>query len=545
MNIKQIFLFLAFLNFCLNTRYKCGADSIEKKPQKVQEVKDDKNKRNLENEYTPIKMYVDYNFIKNQNILSAEKLNYLKSIFDELTNYISILLSVQHYKINLNEGSIEQSCEIDSYSSEFENSLSGYDIVIFPKINETLSEYVLAQAWPCLIISSNRPVAGVVEISKDFDIYKYGASYYMKYILLHELSHVLGFSYYFFTELNLIKTIRNNGITRDYINGTKTIQKAKEHFNCKNLIGVQLENQGGLGSAMSHWESRYMLGDYMISTTYSEVSISDITLAYFEDTGFYKANYYTGGLFRYGKNQGCSFLEEDCIKNVEVETSFPNEFCNNQYGYFCGSSHLNRGDCFITQYLNIVIPGQFRYFENIQVGGLDFVDYCPVSYNYYIKELEDLHYYPYNCKYGTTVDSTYEYMGQQIGDNSICMESSLLPNSYQGILDEYYSVCYKVECDRSSKQYKVIIGDKAITCPTRGTTLQNIDGFTGKIKCPDYNIICTSERWCNELFDCINKQSLTDSSTFTFNYNKSQYLFSRLNKIISSFLLLLLIYNKL
>ena len=40
-----------------------------------------------------------------------------------------------------------------------------------------------------------------------------------------------------------------------------------------------------------------MLGDYMISSDYIEIIISDITLAYFEDTGFYKVNYYTGGLF--------------------------------------------------------------------------------------------------------------------------------------------------------------------------------------------------------------------------------------------------------
>ena len=81
----------------------------------------------------------------------------------------------------------------------------------------------------------------------------------------------------------------------------------------------------------------------MNSIDYSEYSISDITLAYFEDTGFYKVNYYTGGLFRYGKNQGCSFLEEDCVN--DQGTKFPNEFCTEPQAYFCGSSHINRGDC--------------------------------------------------------------------------------------------------------------------------------------------------------------------------------------------------------
>ena len=35
-----------------------------------------------------------------------------------------------------------------------------------------------------------------------------------------------------------------------------------------------------------------------------EMAISEFTLSFLEDSGWYKANYYTGGLFRFGKNQG-------------------------------------------------------------------------------------------------------------------------------------------------------------------------------------------------------------------------------------------------
>ena len=48
----------------------------------------------------------------------------------------------------------------------------------------------------------------------------------------------------------------------------------------------------------------------MISFDYPDVAISDITLAVLEDTGYYKVNYYTGGLFRFGKNQGCAFFSK-------------------------------------------------------------------------------------------------------------------------------------------------------------------------------------------------------------------------------------------
>ena len=49
-----------------------------------------------------------------------------------------------------------------------------------------------------------------------------------------------------------------------------------------------------------------MLGDYMCADfDYREVVMSNISIALFEDTGYYKVNYYSGGLFKYGKNKGC------------------------------------------------------------------------------------------------------------------------------------------------------------------------------------------------------------------------------------------------
>ena len=30
-------------------------------------------------------------------------------------------------------------------------------------------------------------------------------------------------------------------------------------------------------------------------------------------------------------------------------------------------------------------------------------------------------------------------------------------------------------------------------------------------------MVCTSEIWCNEMFDCIDKKSVTDYSTYNYN----------------------------
>ena len=126
----------------------------------------------------------------------------------------------------------------------------------------------------------------------------------MKNILLHEITHVLVFSPYIFENLHLNRTI--NGMS--YIISKNVVTQAQKHFDCNSLIGVPLEDQGGTGSAGAHWESRYMLGDYMVSTDFPDSAISDITLALFEDSGFYKVNYYSGGLFKFGKGAGCRFF---------------------------------------------------------------------------------------------------------------------------------------------------------------------------------------------------------------------------------------------
>ena len=536
MEFIRLILFQIFfkLIFCI-IPFKCGADSIKIKPHKIDEIL---NKRSLSDEdFRPLKIYLDYTYLKRQNKLKSEDLKTLMRLFDEINNYLSSLLSIIHFNSKIIKNDISYYCKINVYSDDILDYFNTYDIVIFPSINEELDEYILAQASACIILSRNsQPIAGIIEINRNFSLSKLDSEYYMKYILIHEISHVLGFGIKFFEDLGFLYTERKNGLTKDYLNSTKVIEKAKMHFNCNNIKGVELENFGGSGSALSHWEARYMLGDYMISTNYQEIAISDITLAYFEDTGIYKVNYYTGGLFRYGKNRGCSFLEQDCIYDDGEKTKFPNEFCTIPGEYVCGSSHISRGDCYIVKYYDL-LDNRFTYYPDKYVGGFGPSDYCPISYRFYDENIDDLekdYYYPFNCKYGVNI---YEKIGEAIGEYSACFESSLVPQNLNIFLNFNYSICYEIKCNREKKEIIISIGDKNITCPKYETILTNPNGFTGKLKCPDYNMVCTSEIWCNELFDCIDKKSLSDLDTYTYNQNKAYFL--GLNKLENIFKIIL------
>ena len=81
------------------------------------------------------------------------------------------------------------------------------------------------------------------------------------------------------------------------------MEYAKIHFDDDKLIGMALDYNADLEKSMFHWHQRFMLGDLMVSDLYQEQVLSDMTLALFEDSTWYKVNYYTGGLFRFGKSK--------------------------------------------------------------------------------------------------------------------------------------------------------------------------------------------------------------------------------------------------
>jgi len=80
----------------------------------------------------------------------------------------------------------------------------------------------------------------------------------------------------------------------------------------------------------------------MMTVDYGDLSISEITLALLEDTGYYKVNYYTGGLHRFDKNMGCDFLDTKCVDKETYTTKFPQDFCLIQDARRCSSGNINR-----------------------------------------------------------------------------------------------------------------------------------------------------------------------------------------------------------
>jgi len=498
--------------------FKCGADQLKLKPKELKydnETSNKISKKVTAASYTPIKIGMDYTSFTRPSSMSTTDFNTVRSIIEETLKEFQKFLKIQHVDLDLDgaRDTIMDGCDLTTIGSDYSNFLINNDVIVFPSFNNELDQGVLAAAGACLIYTmpsnKRRPIAGILYINSQLAFDKINTKEYMKNLLLHEITHILIFSPNIMSSLGMTST--RNSIT--YVTSPRVVLKARQHFNCATITGMPLENQGGTGSAGSHWEARYMLGDYMISTDYMDNVISDISIALFEDSGLYEVEYYSGGLFKFGKNKGCIFFNNKCIVNT---SPISEEFCVRPNQPMCSQSRTSKGFCGIYAYKSS-IPSDYQYFDNPTYGGFSPANYCPVATAFD----SDTDYYPDNCNVGTsTLNADY---GETMGSNSFCFLSSLLPTSSSQNVT-YQPICYKVSCNSSSKQIIVSVGSSTITCPADGGNITD-NSFSGVITCPKYADICDGEdnEVCNTSFECLSKGVEADDDSYDYDKTNSDF----------------------
>jgi hypothetical protein len=199
-------------------------------------------------------------------------------------------------------------------------------------------------------------------------------------------------------------------------------------------------------------------------------------LSLLEDSGWYKINYYTGGLMRFGKHKGCEFWTHDCTEEFE------NDFCPFIPGISnsCSSGRQSRTYCNPTQKF---VQGYDRYPGNWV--GEEYADYCIINNNHdkEAKQSETIGYFEGSCKDGSTKygDNTiYEEfetenqriqlgnsLGERLGlENSFCALSSVYNSQYQELANYVYPMCYPMFCTNSS--LTIQIKNQYVVCPVSG-----------------------------------------------------------------------------
>jgi len=368
-----------------------------------------------------------------------------------------------------------------------------------------------------------QPLIGLVTLNPDLDYSQFTSSY-LDYIMIHQFTHLLGFHKAFLSkdpeDANFITPIKEDTSNSGhyYVDSENVIKFAKKYFNCPTITKIDIEMDGD----SPHWPSRILLGEYMTGLKYPEEEvISGFTLSYFKDLKFLKVdNNFTGGLMRFGKNKGCEFLEKKCIGDNDGNLKFENEFYYpiqldlNNPEPSCSSGRQSRTIHKLHLYDEDISPAYFT--ENTKIGGLKEIDYCPVSeYESYTSTTM----YDGRCSGKGKLSNIASIIGESLSDNSFCALSSLVKktvSNYQNYSNKVRAVCLKMHC--SDLSLTIQLGEDYLVCPREGGKIIG-EGFDGYLLCPDYNLICTGSEVCNDLFNCIEKNSVEkEENTYTYEY---------------------------
>ena len=530
---------------------------------------DSSNKRKLQS-FEPIRIKTIPLSAFNR-LVDPNDLDLVNGAIQNAVKYIEELVSVRRLTDSI---TIAQSDNQNNLLNEYISTQHpDTDLIIFFNAN-----YKTANDWDISILSilrklndrnnpnNGRPIIALIDYNVRFlEVYLRGAGDNKGKLLtnrfMHEIFHILGFEKSILSDKNLYTTTNkrrvktSNGRTKYIATGKIMMQKAMEYFNCDiNFPGLEFEED----EQFLHWDRRLLLGDIMTSDIYyPDQVISEFTLALLEDIGWYKVNYYTGGLMRYGKHMGCEFINDDCVKlnsRRAISPSFLNEYCFQEtsgiYGT-CSPGRQSKGYCLQkTAYSNVQSDMRRTFSSTIEwttTYGPEYTEYCPIT----TEMLEDyritddstnLRYFQGNCKvgnskYGDELEPTIDYniysedFGETLGDKSFCGLSSIFTktkiDSYDGNLRP---TCYIMIC--SEKSLSVQIGnDEYIVCPRRGGLIKigknsvsdtKYTNYYGYFYCPDYNLICTGTTFCNDIFDCIDKKSEYKTPNYDYTINNDE-----------------------
>eukprot|EP00960_Hanusia_phi_P040259 754339-Hanusia_phi.AAC.1 len=395
----------------------------------------------------------------------------------------------------------------------------------------TTSDTALAYSGVCQRDQLDRPVVGYINFCTSTLQNRHSSSPSQSDIMttVHELTHILGFSrssFAFFRDENgnprtprcpdaascgpsdtpgypPFSVDQNNYIVSD-----STVQQRQErgllvsrlvtptvryvsqkHYNCNSLVGAELENGGGSGTRLSHWEKRVFMNEYMTGNTYpGSVDIfSSFSLALLQDSGWYEINFDAAKHLKWGYMLGCAFALEKCIQDGKSQTPW----CKNSQndGLVCTYQRDALGYCGLDEYSQD-LGASYQYFADPKKGGDDSLpDYCPFYRPYQNAFCSDPQI-EINAKCGPGSSSC---RGGQYGAETACFESSLWQQGFQMTQGSPLADCYAYRCSKANGkvQLEVYAPDRNWYACSAGVNL-SFPSYSGKLYCPNSWELCPS-----------------------------------------------------
>ncbi|KAG1664602.1 hypothetical protein FOA52_004477 [Chlamydomonas sp. UWO 241] len=377
---------------------------------------------------------------------------------------------------------------------------SPIDLVVYVTSDSDSCTGVAAFATPCLYdLDTNRPVIGMFNICP-VAINTFSFDQLLS-TTVHEIIHAMGF---LDTLFPLFIDASNNllgyenvvtivptaaGSARSgykYVNTSRVVTEVRVQFDCPTLVGAPLEDNGGDGSAHSHWEYEIFQGDLLTATKPMDLGfqrISRVTLALLEDSGWYIGDYTYSGSLDWGYHAGCSFVQDTCTAYV---AAVPTQifFCSaSSSPTQCTPDGRSRGTCQAIIFSSCAMVTSYDGFNGEAMRA------CTTASDY------------------TNMGSSFEptatsEIGWAIGYTARCAQLSLpVADSSSGLtvqLDGSPSSaasCWSASCDASGALTYALAG-ATVTCTSGAAfslTSLNVDITQGAVTCPiDTVSVCRS-----------------------------------------------------
>jgi hypothetical protein len=408
-------------------------------------ITEDPKKRRLTTEAHPFKVHVDDSNLED---LPDELREYLVNVVAKQGNKIfAEKISVKGYQSIPASKAIYESCEdnpIIKIPEHYDYEDTDADFLLFLGFMDK-DDGTLAYATPCLMEKGTlRPNVGFAVFNikyldpakgnLDNDVATY----------VHEVLHALVFSGELFknfppTKAGKAQYVVKNG--RHYLRGDNLMAVARDHFQCydKDFKAIVLEDEGGAGSAGSHFE-RIMFGDEtMVAEDVTTAKFSKMTLAVLKDSGWYEIDLTKGDLWTWGKGEGCALLYKTCTNSSVDET------CGTNNNFGCDKTFNSKMSCTSSPFTNQC---------NIKTTGK-------------------------SCSKMT--DDKYSF--ETYGMNSKCQEYK-----HKG---EKKASCVDIKCNRNKTSYRVkLLGDHPaeFICKSEGQVETPWEGY--QFFCENPELIC-------------------------------------------------------
>ena len=353
--------------------------------------------------------------------------------------------------------------EIDGFST---NDFAGYDLLVNVKMIKD-DGGTLAQAGPMLRHpDSQRPITGITEITwfgdKNFKSANDGIHMAVGTIV-HEFAHVIAFIEWETYQKRYFKYQPSGKLY--YFNGPKVVQAMAHYYGCSTdeaSMGMPVETFGRREPG-AHWDESFVDDELMSPVGGEEPEkLSPMSMALFEDSGWYKSNYGMIENYTFRKGAGCGAAKpsKGCPKP---------SVCRADDSDFVTKDFKGIGYC-----------------DEDSKG-------CPVEVKYANR----------NSNLAKGWERSYTTFGATYGNNSTIAEGVF--NKFEGrSVAEETQVSVLTRCNNGGKSYTLTFkgfklkrgrhsGDVDVTCSSKGKqTFNNDDQFPSHVKCNDPKTFCES-----------------------------------------------------